>query len=248
MKEYPILFSAPMVRALLAGTKTQTRRIVKPNVAEAIEFLGGGPSGEPATADDITLRWSETYEDSEERKVAAPPQWCVVSAEYPEEGQIPVGYAYGNVGDRLWVRETWANIALSGYPPVYFYRADGAELPPRDARAEHSAWRPSIHMPRLASRITLEVTGVRVERLQAISGPDASAEGVRIPVSARGSPLLRITGAIAPDAFKRGPLDEWTPDDFLRFEFAELWERIHGARSWAANPWVWAVTFAVVAK
>lgn len=173
MKERPILFSAPMVRALLDGRKTQTRRVVKPQPTatreEAIRTYGKGGT--------FIL----------------------------EAGFFGVRCPYGQLGDRLWVRETWG--ACAGSP---VYRADDNATCPDGGR-----WKPSIHMPRWASRITLEVTGVRVERLQDISEEDAIAEGV-------------------PE--QRG--DPWA--------FQCLWDSINGARercSWAANPWVWAITF-----
>lgn len=175
MKERPILFSAPMVRAILAGTKTQTRRVCTDEVA------------------DVLARF-ET-----------------------------VGTPRYSAGDTLWVRETFANIAIEGYPPTYFYRADGEDLPPFDARAADNRWRPSIHMPRTASRITLRVESVRVERLQDISEHDAVCEGIE--------PATRLAcGADSHDP---------------RQSFLELWDSINAARGygWDSNPWVWVVQF-----
>jgi hypothetical protein len=189
VKERGILFSAPMVRALLDGRKTQTRRIVK------------------------------------ERHLPS------------DENEYGRACPYGVPGDRLWVRETWAidecgkRVSLSpetwsktGWPiHRLLYAADG------DARV--LAWnkRVSIHMPRWASRITLEVTDVRVQRLQDISEDDAKAEGYTTAW------LERVAEAGAD-----GPLGAPTQP---RHWYASLWDEINGPGSWAANPWVWAISF-----
>lgn len=196
MKSRPILFSAPMVRALLSGAKTQTRRTVK--------LPHSNPLGEwqPSTMGaGLRTKSGEPFPD----------QACIWHTRTGDNLLCP----HGIVGDQLWVRETWANIALSGYPPVYFYRADGDALPPRDARAMHSTWRPSIFMPREACRIELEITEVRAERLHSISNEDAEAEGVKCNLSSLG---------------------------FVD-HYRELWKAINGADSWDPNPWIWALTF-----
>lgn len=188
MKERPILFSGAMVRALLAGTKTQTRRVMRDQPCELLDFNRGALS--------IRVRGS-VYQ--------------AFSPKFP-----PVRCPYGLPGDRLWVRETWAkpDMRSAGFPP-YVY---AAEWPDAD-RPKHR-WRPSIHMPRAASRITLEVTGVRVERLQDISEADAAAEGIQEVVDA-------------------GVNHDGTPRDAYR----ALWASINGPGSWDANPWVWVVEF-----
>lgn len=203
MADRPILFSAPMVRALLAGTKTQTRRGVKPALSERewVEQRDSGgfwrcADGEPTCHTGV---W-ETHEYAQ---------------------QYPIVCPYGQPGDRLWVRETHMDLGA-----CYLYRADaGAELE-RAIAAPRQPWRPAIHMPRFASRITLEVSGVRVERLQDISQDDARAEGA--PPS---HPSI--------DAVSR----EFGYPDFPRSWYAQLWEQINGPDSWAANPWVWVVEF-----
>ena len=188
MKERPILFSGPMVRALLAGTKTQTRRVVKP---QPTHF---NPVGVP-------------------RRVI------------PTGGPSDViRCPYGQPGDRLWVRETWAYgihalAAKRDENGPFVYAADGTTQGRLCDR-----WRPSIHMPRWASRITLEVTSVRVERLQDIDLADALAEGI----SDTGALILDSAGNE-----QGGPIAE----------YAVLWEQINGSGSWAANPWVWAIEF-----
>ena len=185
MKERPILFFGPMVSALLAGTKTQTRRVVKP---QPVPDGNGGAS------------WYG-------RGV----RWAGKESNLFKAEDCP----YGQPGDRLWVRETWAQnwnqLSDTRMDRSYVYRADGEQ------RAQDNGtdlpWRPSIHMPRRASRITLEVTGVRVERLQDISEADSKAEG------AVGHP--------------DGP---W-------HAYRSLWTLINGPGSWDANPWVWVVEF-----
>ncbi len=182
MKERPILFSAPMVRALLAGTKTQTRRIIKP---QHLAFFN-----QDAAA--MLSDWNER--------------------------PLP----YGQPGDRLWVRETWHD-ASSSLHSCALYRADGIDL-------HWGKWAPSIHMPRWASRITLEITSVRVERLQEISIEDAKAEGAWGPDD---SIVQKVADYFGTDIFSANP----------RKAFQMLWESINGPDSWAANPWVWAIEF-----
>ena len=224
MKERPILFNAPMVRALMAGTKTQTRRIVKPvkfypDFGCAVGQVGGAwRYGSPAA---LGLRergdhWSVVLKGDVLQRM------CTSEAYGWGAG---AGCPYGVPGgDRLYVRETWAAPhAYDHLPP---------RLIPQDARIHYAAtedrggllWRPSIHMPRWASRITLEVTGVRVEQLQEISYEDARAEGAE---------------------FWRndGTLTELPPCSEHRYAFEDLWTGINGADSWNANPWVWVVSF-----
>ena len=197
MKERPILFNAPMVRALLAGTKTQTRRIVKAR----------------------DLEWMDVHQGLREPDNA---ERCP----YGQPG-----------GDRLYVRETWAA------PHAYDHLSP--RLIPQDARIHYAAtedrggllWRPSIHMPRWASRITLEVTGVRVERLQDISEKDAIAEGIERTEDFFGCPCWRDYSE------PEGPDASVCPDDPIG-SFQTLWESTGG--DWDANPWVWAIDFKVL--
>ena len=192
-----------MVRAILDGRKTQTRR----DGHGLASFTTRGEFVKMCRRDDGV--WVAVFRDS-----------------IPDDpAPIEVRSPYGGPGDRLWVRETWAPAGYSVLPTLY--RADGDEQPTLDGR-----WRPSIHMPRWASRITLEVTGVRVERLQAITEADAVAEG-----------LENHGGGELADAW-------WPEHDGLaqagatpREGFRVLWEAINGPGSWAANPWVWVVSF-----
>lgn len=215
MKERPILFSGPMVRAILEGRKTQTRRVVKPQP----EFVwGSGNNGE------AHVRYPGGTQ---------PDPW--------------IKCPYGQVGDRLWVRETWGTFERYGIPvdrdlDKLAYRADGGAFVP------DMGWKPSIHMPRWASRLTLEIVSVRVERLQDISVGDALAEGIRCPdcgYTARDSGI-HLDHAICINKWLQASKAEdvgWHP---AIEEFSELWDSINGEGSWNANPWVWVVEFKVV--
>lgn len=217
MKERPILFSGAMVRALLAGAKTQTRRVVTPQ-----------PDSRPGMACTRLI--------FKNRK-------GMPLLDEALEATEPVLYRslcpYGQPGDRLWVREAHY-LTDNGHEkyPVYVVDEDAVRehlqsidrLPvdfPADTKASHRRLRPSIHMPRWASRITLEITSVRVERLQDISAADALAEGiVRQPDGGYG--LADTTHYHYTDP---------------RQSYFILWEAINGAGSVDANPWVWAVEF-----
>ena len=207
MKERPILFSAPMVRAILAGTKTQTRRVVKQQIT---------PLADGSNWHQFDHRGSNYCMNLRNGTVS---QWSPLLQFCP----------YGQPGDRLWVRETFCPIYPQdphyngGRPIEYDYAATykhGHRL--GDLIGEKKKWSPSIHMPRSASRITLEITRVRVERLQNISGADAIAEG-----------LSQTEGGA------------WLPGlcDYPEWAYRELWKQINGAGSWDANPWVWVVEF-----
>lgn len=212
MTDRAILFSAPMVRALLNGTKTQTRRLLTP---------------QPKIHENGSWSW-----DVRDRG-------CVGASGTHLVGFVAsaVFHAPFAIGDRLWVRETWQGLSFGDYLPTKHYPCDlryfatdtCADL---DADVRGYPWRPSIFMPRWASRLTLTVTDVRVERLQAISEKDAIAEGLEkghhggfCPVY-RGAPEL--DWRIYPDAAYRA-----------------LWDHINGPGAWEANPWVVAVTFTV---
>ena len=200
MKERPILFSAPMARAINADRKTQTRRIVKPQP----EWT------EPATA------WT-FHEDGH-----SGPGWYAHNDDYPEEGSLFYRCPYGQPGDRLWVRETWREFIDSECVDGVRHELGRDVLYRADGDSSKFAWRPSIFMPRWASRINLEVVHVRVEKLQDISEADAIAEG------APGG-----HGSIP------GYLYAATPHEHYR----HIWESINGTGSWDANPWVWVVEF-----
>ena len=194
MKERPILFSGAMIRAILDGTKTQTRRVMKPQPNTLAEYEFSPYIGH------INL-----------------------SLQSKQVVKCP----YGTPGDGLWVRETFAY-----YPDVkhVIYRErEGAELAAQGTDLS-GCWKPSIFMPRWASRITLEVKAVRVERVQDITEDDAKAEGAT-PLEV---PHLR-------EAMEQGGLRYGAH----KFGFSELWDSINAKRGfgWDANPWVWVVEF-----
>jgi len=211
-KERPILFSGPMVQAILAGRKTQTRRIVKPAPYQVPGYprwfyrKGQTVYGIPESGDDFSFA-----------------------------AAIKCVSPYGAPGDRLWVRETWFCNSLD-YPDAtdhakenLVYRADDPD-PDFDGESIKDAggWRPSIFMPRWASRITLEICSVRVERLNSISGEDAIAEGVS---------RLSCYGPGCPDGCNaRGCIG-------AREAYQHLWETIHGPGSWELNQWAWVLEF-----
>lgn len=228
MKERPVIFNGEMVRAILDGRKTQTRRVIKNQ--RVGDCWGVKPAESP-----LCERHSH--------------DWWLPTGTKPYSA-LPV-CPFGQVGDRLWVRETWADVNHDGHPAIA-YRADGGlrvigedDGEEEDPNLEkywfaqwyadlisgaEGNWRPSIHMPRWASRITLEITAVRVERLNDISEEDARAEGVK------------PAGDMLPDY----PDTFLTPKgDFATAEvaFQRLWQSIYGEESWAANPWVWVIEF-----
>lgn len=209
MRERPIIFSAPMVRALLEGRKTQTRRILKPG-----KFVL--PSSDEGWA----------YNG-----------FALVLAHDGGTSFYPLPHCpYGVPGDRLYVKEAWADNVVErpgpwGGDPVdvkvgHLYRAD------REQTGIH--WVPSIFMPREASRIDLEITEVRVQRLQEITTADAMAEGIpQMAGEAHAAGLFDMT---------KEPGHEW--DNRTSIEnYARLWDQINGVGSWDVNPWVWALTF-----
>jgi hypothetical protein len=220
MKERGMLFSKPMVLALLDGSKTQTRRIVKPQPIWLPEVRGAELIG--------PFMWPR----------GALGQQC---------GEPITKLPYGMPGDRLWVRETWQGPILEcdehfdqwlespdmfKKPGFCVYRATDT-LDAIDDDGKELGWRPSIHMPRWASRILLEITGLRAERLQDISEADAKAEGCeQYDVSGLTEAELSLLDA---------PLME--RDNLYRNGYALLWESLAGPGSWDANPWCWVVEF-----
>lgn len=219
-KERPILFSAPMVRALLDGTKTQTRRIVKI---------------QSTTTEPPYLRPDGRY------------TYTVCEGHAVGE---PFPCPYGIPGDRLWVRENYRY----SLPDSIRYQADGAVIitkPPASVVIPNhklNDWRPSIHMPRWASRLTLEITEIRVQRLQDISEEDAIAEGIECAHRDEDRTFWKNYRFKSPHP-KRGKV--WNPEEnqIVNYNrepirsYQSLWESINGPGSWDANPYVWAITF-----
>lgn len=218
VKELPILFKGRLVRAILDGRKTQTRRVVK---LDAELKARGCTSLEGAWVD-------PGFGDGQYLHVPG-----------PHETFHRLHSPYGFKGDRLWVRETWQVVYPTGEPNQYSVLQPTGTDPQRHGKvlfhADHAAekadeprfpWRPSIFMRRWASRIALEITGVRVERLQQISEEDAVAEGI-----SRGNGIL----------YADEPLSEQLP----HLVFKGLWDSINEKRGfgWEKNPWVWVIEF-----
>ncbi len=236
MRERPILFSAPMVRALLSGKKTQTRRIAKIDTALGREAL---------------------FAPRRNKKYA--PTFLL-----PDAADLAIEHCpYGQPGDQLWVRETWRIGAWDDHGGFWLDYCDGPRKGRRECQdvgmadkladqnlddlkkrniqptiagryewnpgASPLRWRPSIHMPRWASRITLAITDVRVERLQDISAEDALSEGVAQLVHDN----LPVQQCGEYDAIEADPVEL----------YQDLWDRLNGQGAWDANPWVWVVEF-----
>ncbi|HDG7893164.1 TPA: hypothetical protein PCK46_000825 [Klebsiella quasipneumoniae] len=231
MKERGMIFNGEMVRAILDGRKTQTRRIMAPQPADDIE-RGIFPNPE-------VIGWK--------------------SSRRHKHGSTTAHFChYGKPGDRIWVRETWGVVSHAfsddglmidwvpdrpataihempfgnGYYSGYaIYAADGDFTWGDDDGYEdgRSCWKPSIHMPRAASRILLEITDVRVERLNAISEEDARAEGI-------------IDGGCL-NCGEPEPCGCANPEPDATDAFAYLWQSIYGQESWNDNPWVWVISF-----
>lgn len=197
MKKRPILFSVPMVRAILEGRKTQTRRVIKPQPdADGLAHPVG----------------ADFWNDTSEREYR-----CL----------------YGKPGDQLWLRETWQSFEMPDGRKIVAWKAS-CELDELNYVADDGSvslikigkWSPSIHMPRWASRITLEITGVRVERLQEISEEDVWAEGVPLQVADAGN-----------SGFCGVPMEP-------RTAFANFWDYLaKPGAMWSDDPWVWVIEF-----
>lgn len=216
MKERPILFSGSMVRALLDGSKRQTRRVCKPAQFYSLSTVVEVPD---------PMERGQVYNGSHFGD---------------EDGEVQFACPYGGRGDRLWVRETFCKIIgqSGGWIETDFQATYTHGFRLGDSIGLKKRWTPSIHMPRDASRITLEITSVRVERLQDISEADAMAEGiVECPIPADDEGPRRIGYMVGPDDGKSGL--SVTPIHAYR----DLWESINGADSWGANPWVWVIDF-----
>ncbi|MEP8859143.1 hypothetical protein ABKV83_11810 [Enterobacter asburiae] len=244
-----MIFNGEMVRAILDGRKTQTRRIMKVQPSDGFHPTHNGYDL------DLNAHWY-TPGVVDKNGYLQPAKKDVFGVADENEGYT---CPFGAVGDRIWVRETWGVVSHEldedgriqpwspdrpataihempfgngFYSGHAIYAADGDFTWGDDDGYEdgRSCWKPSIHMPRAACRILLEVTGVRVERLNSISQEDAQAEG------------MELTGWRPTYSDPDSGGEVWTPYD----NFAQLWESIYGEESWKANPWVWVIEFKVV--
>lgn len=201
MKERPILFSAPMVRAILEGRKTMTRRICKPQ--PQVNTVSGWSIHES----DLTGKWFRTMSG-------------IVYPLFP--------CPYGITGDHLWLKETFSRCACDACLKAWPKQGPhGVTYVATYSGPSGIVVRPSIFMPRWASRITLEITNVKVEHLQDISEEDARKEGVSAWMQTDDFPGLSYSD----------------PHPGARGVFSKLWESIYGEDSWDLNPWVWAILF-----
>ena len=234
LRQRPILFSTPMVLANLDGIKTQTRRIKGKMLKRINENLSYPwkvtKQTRPHYTPDFTLVYSET--------------WLFECAGI---NSISVSCPYGRVGDILYGRET---LYYDDHTPCWGYQADNEEL---DCAYTGILERtdkvciPSIHMPKIAARLWLEITAIRVERLQDISEADASAEGVASVgvTDGKGNDSVRYQDYLQRYDIDH-PLHKWcySPKD----SYKTLWESINGRVSWAENPYVWAITYKRIDK
>ena len=197
MKERPILFNAEMVKAILSGRKTQTRRVIKPQPSSGVRKSVLVKSG---------------VEDGHGREIVCP---------------------LGQSGDQLWVREAFATGLCTKTTMAYKATHKAEDL--EEGWLEKIKWRPSIHMPRWASRIQLKISNVGVQRLQDISSGDAVREGIcQLPASGR---------------YCINPGDQYFggASHSAKEVYSWLWESFYGEGSWGANPWVWVIEFERVA-
>ncbi len=234
MRARPILFSAPMIRALLAGRKTQTRRLVEPQPLAVLAQPGDGKA--PSHA--IINRAQKTG---------------VIINEYGNEDWLRSPYGYP--GDRLWVRETVRAEVVNDLAYVRYIADNSLVLVENSQeaadewhdmycyRGKHGATVPSIHMPQWCSRMTLEITGIRIERLQNVTEQDALAEGA-IPIECdhirRSCEEIGCYGDTARAAFR----GIWESVDGNWESVDGNWESVDG--NWDANPWVWVIEFKVI--
>lgn len=213
MKELPLLFSAPMIQAILAGNKTQTRRIVKPQ--PFVDAHGNACWNGRCFGQDFNG-----------------PLFKALVSPFPCSKTKRVICPYGKPGDQIWVKETWqAAIGWDNTKPREIARNSPIFFPADNTVTHADGWdeaepkqygklRPSIFMPRWASRIQLEITGIRIERLQDCSDADTIEEGIdRTNTSIPG---------------------------YAKARYEKLWESINGSGSWEENPWVWVIEFRVI--
>ncbi|WP_436879427.1 hypothetical protein [Escherichia coli] len=204
MKERGMIFNGEMVRAILDGRKTQTRRIMKVQPSDGFHPTHNGYDL------DLNAHWY-TPGVVDKNGYLQPAKKDVFGVADENEGHT---CPFGAVGDRIWVRETFSAVPDHDEPvgcSALLYAADGD--------GPYGKWTPSIHMPRWASRITLEITGVRVDRLSNVSDEDAGKEGYPANPAPYG-----------------GSMDKW-------LWFRQLWDSIYPDQSFKHNPWVWVIEF-----
>jgi hypothetical protein len=216
-KEHPILFSTDMVNAILDKRKVMTRRL------KGLEEVNKNPESWIARQ---TYEWQSKHDKS------------VYAIMFDGERTIILKCPYGNIGDLLYVRETWVNLGYNNcdfdeYQENYVVFKASENGREWEENMEGWRWKPGIHLPKKDSRIWLEITGIKVERLQDIPEADAMEEGVeRIAMPECSGFWNYIKNSVGFSS--------------ATGSFQSLWEKINGPESWAANPWVWAITFKVI--
>ncbi|HGU6745548.1 TPA: hypothetical protein ACNAFN_002892 [Klebsiella quasipneumoniae] len=219
MKERGMIFNGEMVRAILDGRKTQTRRIMAPQPEPC-------PRGGHWWPSNVFKTMLHVEDEMQNGKGG----WG---------GLVGDACPFGDVGDRIWVREAFAS-GLSTKSTLA-YRATHKREDLEDGFYDTIKWTPSIHMPRWASRILLEITGVRVERLNAISPEDAESEGLERTNFTGFGDEPGLPSYPEPDVYFDPLKKQWK--EYPPEAFAGLWESIYGEGSWKANPWVWVIEF-----
>ena len=216
--EKPILFSTELVQAILDGRKTQTRRVIKPQPDNKVNYV--------ESLKDDWWEFSQWYPDGDGTLI--------------DNKKCP----YGKPADELWVRETWQALQHGSYEP---FDCKPSQIPEQYADLRYKAdegetqysWKPSIHMPRWASRIQLSVDDIRVERVQEITEEDAKAEGIE-----------RTEWKYSTSPYRNYEYERMKPGhncSTARKSFQTLWDSINADRdySWESNPWVWVVEFSI---
>lgn len=254
MRERPILFSGPMVRAIIEGRKTQTRRLVKPQpsfpfgVKQIVRVL------DPWHNDALARTPAEGMGNTGPRLH----KWHCEDYAGNLVSAIDIKCPYGSPGDRLWVREKWRSAWHEDLFASVQYAADSSYRKPEFddedeghrfaymcevCNGDKEPWRSPLHMWREMSRITLEVTAVRVEQLHEISEADAIAEGVQTERDHYGGDVpLKVHGSVAWHRYDGAACAAVSAVESYR----TLWESINGKGAWDENPWVWVVEFNVV--
>lgn len=213
MKTHPILFSTPMVEAILSGRKKQTRRVLKP---------------QPQPSKRYKNAWNIEYKNHAAFNVS-------IEDLNTEFLGVLNHCPFGKIGDILWVRESFYTPIFERLNGKYYYKAD------LERQGWSFKWKPSIHMPKAACRIFLEITSIRVERLNSISENDAIAEGIASDTCK--DHLYNKTLTLYKDYLSNNM--KLLP---ASVSFKTLWQSINGMNSWASNPWVWVIEFKRIEK
>jgi len=216
MKESPIIFSTPMVQVILEGRKTQTRRILSFHINNGLSFKQ--MENNHAVFSDNFFESFPGYD----------------SGEYDKK----IKCQFGKPGDLMWVREAFAKVCIENYPhPEFIYRASEGEV--IDVDGNILKWKPSIFMPKEASRIWLQIENIRAEQVQHITEEDAKAEGIRYN---DGTLDNTLSGYVGFNNLKN--IDMLF--DTAKESFQSLWYKIHSQKAWDHNPWVWVISFKVL--